>query len=398
MSFDTEEPAPFMDFVSAYIHLPFCKTRCPYCDFLSSTVTPIPFARYADALAAEYRFRSSSFSSHKWVTAYLGGGTPSLLSGAEAVRLLGVLPLEDAEEVTVEVNPGDAAPAWFREMRAAGVNRFSIGVQSLDDERLGFLGRRHSCEAARQAIAAARSCGARSVSADIIYGTPGQTPASLARELTELAALGVDHVSCYELTVAAGTPLGRRAARGEVALPGEEEMVQLWRTVGAALDAQGFEQYEVSSYARPDHRCRHNERYWAGEQYVGLGLGAHGFVRDREGHRVRYANLGSLGSYLEAADRLPAAPSDVPGLGSEGFAERITELDYARERMMLGLRTAQGAPLDAVTGTLPSSERILWDAIARRLETLKMARIIKGYLVPTEKGLLNADALAEEFF
>jgi oxygen-independent coproporphyrinogen-3 oxidase len=387
-----------MDLVSAYIHLPFCKTRCPYCDFCSSVVTTVPLGRYADSLAAEYQYRSFFSPSFKLVTAYLGGGTPSLLSGVEAARLLGMLPLEDAEEVTAEVNPGDTAPEWFSEMRAAGVSRFSIGVQALDDARLGFLGRRHRSAAARQAIAAARGCGARSVSADVIYGTPGQTPASLGQELTELAALGVDHVSCYELTVAAGTPLGRRVARGEVALPSEEEMVQLWQTAGEVLGSHGFERYEVSSYARPGHRCRHNERYWTGGGYIGLGLGAHGFVRDREGRRIRYANLGSLESYFDAASRLPAGTTDVLGLGSDGFAERISELHHARERMMLGLRTAKGVLLREVASALPSAEQIRWEAIARRLETLEMARIIKGYLVPTEEGLLNADALAEEFF
>ncbi len=383
--------------LSVYLHLPFCKTRCPYCDFLSHETASVPAARYLAAVTAEWRFRRRAIGGGAARSIYIGGGTPSVFPARDIVRLLDLFPLGGETEVTVEANPGDGSAGWFSAVRRGGATRFSIGVQALDDRRLAFLGRRHSRDEALAAVSGARESGARSVSADLIYGTPGQTPADLEAELAELVGLGVDHVSCYELTVAGGTPLSRRAARGEVTLPDEERMVRLWQTARGGLRSRGLDPYEVSSYARPGHRSRHNEHYWTGGMYIGLGLGAHGFLRTPAGDRCRYANQGSLESYLAGCDGLETADL-TDGIGDAASAERLKPLDYARERMMLGLRTVRGAPISSIVSELTVTERDHFLKIAAKLEADEMVRHNDGYLVPTEEGLLRADALAEEFF
>ncbi|MCK9460381.1 MAG: radical SAM family heme chaperone HemW [Proteobacteria bacterium] len=378
---------------SVYVHLPFCRGRCPYCDFTSNDAAEIPEAAYARALAAELRWRMSMpGGAGPFETVYLGGGTPSLLPAAWIAGILRALPVALGAEVTVEANPGDADAGWFEALVAAGATRFSIGVQATDGARLRWLGRRHGVDEAIRSLRLARESGARSVSADLIYGTPGHTPEGAAAEARALVELGAEHVSAYELTVSPRTPLGRRAAAGDLGLPGEEALVALWDAVGAALAGLGLERYEVSSYAKSGHRCRHNESYWRGGEYAGLGSGACGHARTAEG-RLRYANTADVGEYVEAA-LARRFPADGGGIGQGAVSDPVDDAARARELVMLGLRWADGIDLDELD-RLAGAERTA--AFSSSLIHDGHARISGRRLVPTREGMLLADGLAERF-
>jgi len=374
-----------------YVHLPFCRGRCPYCDFISNDVTEAPAEAYAEALAAEWRWRAPAVAG-VLDTVYLGGGTPSLWPAAKLARILALFPLAAKAEVTVEANPGDADEAWYRELVAAGVTRFSIGVQALDGGRLRWLGRRHGVEEAVRALRLAQESGAGSVSADLIYGTPGHGPSSAAEEARALVGYGADHVSAYELTVAAGTPLGQLAAAGDLGLPDEDERIEIWDAIGAALAGLSLERYEVSSHAAAGKRSRHNENYWRGGEYVGLGSGAHGFLCGRAG-RLRYANSRALDDYLDAAlsGRFPAGGG---GIGEGAASDPIDDGARAKELVMLGLRWIEGVDLDELE-RLAGAKRVA--AFSSALVRDGRARIEGRRLVPTREGMLLADGLAERF-
>jgi oxygen-independent coproporphyrinogen III oxidase len=378
---------------SAYVHLPFCRGRCPYCDFASNDVTDVPTGPYLRALAAEWRWRASILDlAGPFETVYLGGGTPSLWPAAGIADILGLLPTARGAEVTVEANPGDAEEGWYRELVAAGVTRFSIGVQATDGERLRWLGRRHGVDDAVRAIGFAADSGANEVSADLIYGTPGHTPSLAAQEARTLAGLGVAHVSAYELTAAPGTPLGRRAEADDLGLPDEDTLVATWDALGEALSGFGLERYEVSSYAATGRRSRHNENYWRGGSYVGLGCGAHGFLAAGDGG-VRYANSPRLDDYLGAAvaGRFPA---NVVGVGVGAGLDPVDGTARAREIVMLGLRWIEGVDLDELA-RLAGPARA--EAFSSSLEEGGYARVDGHRLVPTREGMLLADGLAARF-
>lgn len=386
-----------METHSIYIHLPFCKGRCPYCDFASCDAREIPFEAYAAAIRREFGARAPLAEGSRLDSVYVGGGTPSLWPAGILAGLLGAARGPDVAEITVEANPGDADPDWFLRLAGAGVTRFSLGVQALEPDRLAFLGRRHSVAQAEVAVAAARASGAASVSADVIYGTPGQTPAGLAAELERIAALGVDHVSAYELTVAAGTALEERVRRGEAALPGPDAMAELWEAAGGALAGAGLERYEISNHARPGHRCRHNEHTWRGGAYLGIGAGAHGFVPLGGGGGRRWANDADPFCYLEACRDLGSLPPDR-AVGERVLEETLSPTEHARELMMLGLRTADGVAFDRLLARLPAELVVRWRGIAAGLEAAGHVVLEDGRLRPTSGGMIRADGLAASFF
>lgn len=383
---------------SIYVHLPFCRTRCPYCDFASNAASAIPYAAYRDAVIAEWRARGPLVGGGRLGSVYFGGGTPSLWPAQELCRMLEAFRPQGDVEITVEANPADADREWFETLVVAGATRFSIGVQALDDARLAFLGRRHDAAEAVAAVELAVASGVRHVGGDIIFGTPAHAARLLARELEALCDLGVDHVSAYELTVAPGTLLAKLVQEGGAALPGEDDLVELWRTAGEVLGGRGLRRYEVSSYARPGARSRHNEHYWEGGRYVGLGAGAHGFLATSSGELWRYANGASVEAYVAEASRREGLREEPRGLGPDGFCEPIGPAAAARERVMLGLRTARGAPILEIASALPEPERAHWLEIAEAAAAEGLARMTDGWIVPTDEGMLLADGLALRFF
>jgi putative oxygen-independent coproporphyrinogen III oxidase len=371
-----------------YVHYPYCTHRCPYCDFAVSTERPPGAGRYARAIVAELGLRAAAFEGLAPRSLYLGGGTPSLWDPGEIAEVISAVrsrfALPPGAEVTIEANPESTDRARLRAWRAAGVNRVSVGVQSFDPGVLAKLGRRHSPGAAEAAIrAAADELGNASV--DLIYAARRSTVAIARADAARAAAAGAAHVSAYALTLdpevlAEEVPLARMARQGRLPLPDEEETTAQARAVAATLRRAGLRRYEISNFARPGFESIHNRLYWEAESYLGLGAGAYGCLRGAEGS-VRYGNDRDALGWLAAveAGRVATAEED-----------RIDARADRNERLMLRLRTAGGAPLDALS---PAQAR---EAAALRAHRLAVAR--DGRLVLTSRGLELHSAVSERLF
>ena len=309
-----------------YIHVPFCHRKCTYCAFYSRPVAggQLSVASYVDALLLEMERRCGE-QAHPIKTVYFGGGTPSILPIAELSRIVDGLrrwfDLSQLEETTIECNPEDLTPDYLSALRDLGFfNRLSIGIQSLDDEVLRLIGRRHTAAQALAAVEQAHKAGFHNISVDFIYGIKP------IRALMPLGTLGalmplISHMSAYSLTVEPGTALAVQVGQGRVVLPNDEEVVLQYHTLHDALEEAGFRQYEVSNYARPGFESRHNSRYWDRTPYLGLGPGAHSF----DGKRRMWNN-----------------PDGTVG------EEPLTEADAYNEMLMTALRTTRGLPLPSV--------------------------------------------------
>jgi oxygen-independent coproporphyrinogen III oxidase len=355
-----------------YIHAPFCVSRCPYCDFYSTT-DPARISAWVAGVLREADRQSGCWQTFD--TLYLGGGTPSLLPAAELGALIDGLrhrlPVAAHVQATLEVNPDDVTPRRAAAWRALGFDGISVGVQSLDDRMLRFLGRRHDAATALRAVEQLQAAGFVEPGLDLIFGLPGMDADLWEDSLDRAVELGPGHLSCYELTVETGTALGRRVARGEVAGPDEETVSRLFLRTHERLTAAGFDHYEVSNYARdPAHRSRHNGKYWRHVPYLGLGPAAHSF----DGLH-RWWNPRSLSRWETALadDRDPA----------EG-RERLTGDQLRLESLMLGMRTVDGVPVDT-----PGVR-------AGALATVKaegLVTVVADRIRPTARGMLLADGL-----
>jgi oxygen-independent coproporphyrinogen-3 oxidase len=323
-----------MPSLGLYIHVPFCERKCPYCDFNTYAGLQRLYAPYARALAREITLAGEALSHPPARTVFFGGGTPTVLPTEllgeilEAVRRAFAL-LPDAE-ITAEANPGTVDRARFAGLRALGVNRLSMGAQSFHDDELRFLGRIHSAEDVERAFAAARAAGFDNVNLDLIYGLPGQPVDKWRRTLAQAVALEPEHISCYALTVEAGTPLARWVEEGRVPPPDDDLAADLYEEAEASLAAAGYEHYEISNWARQaeaDYRAQHNLIYWRNEPYLGFGAGAHSSLGGR-----RWWNVRAPEAYIRRLDS---------GKGVTEGEETIDETLAMGETMMLGLRLVQ---------------------------------------------------------
>ena len=346
----------FRNFVGAmaglYLHIPFCRSRCAYCDFFS-TLRLDRASRYVNALIAEAALRVGELSGEPVTTLYVGGGTPSLLSSRlwhrlvtglrDAVDLSGVL------EFTVEVNPDDVDDALAATLVAVGCNRVSMGVQSFIDSELRAVNRRHTSRQAVDAVSTLRRAGVANMSLDLIYGLPGQTLDTWRQSLGRAVDLGAEHLSAYNLTFEPGTPLWRQRERGELTEADDETCLRLYQCLVDTLGAAGYEHYEISNFALPGYRSRHNSSYWADVPYLGLGAAAHSY----DG-AVRRHNPASLTGYFEAVESGRSAA--VP--------EVLTVDERFDEMVMVRLRTREGIDLDEVVNRFDRQrcDRLLADA------------------------------------
>ena len=318
-----------------YVHIPFCASRCSYCDFYSTLQLADMGASYVDALVAEARLRQGELHGESVKTLYLGGGTPSQLPQPLLERLINglrqVMDLSAVEEFTVEANPDDVTPGWCAAVAALGVNRVSMGVQSFEDRILRFIGRRHTARQAVEAVTNLCAAGISNVSIDLIFGLPGQTVESWTASVAQAIALKPQHVSAYGLTYEEGTRLWHQRERGEVIEVPEEQCLEMYRILVDRLQAAGYEHYEISNFAMPGYHSRHNSSYWDDTPYLGLGAAAHSY----DGSVRRY-NPHDLQRYI---DRLLAGETACE-------EEELSPWERYDERVMLGLRTARG--VDAV--------------------------------------------------
>ncbi len=321
-----------------YIHWPFCLSKCPYCDFNSHVVANVDQSQWAAALRRELEYMRALTGPRHVRSIFFGGGTPSLMevSTVEAVlSAIARLWTVDAEvEISLEANPTSVEAERFRGYRAAGVNRLSLGVQSLDDRELKFLGRLHSADEALKAIGLARETFPR-LSFDLIYARPGQTAEAWARELRLALAHAADHLSLYQLTIEDGTAFARLYEKGAFRLPEEEDAAELYRLTGEIAAEAGLSAYEVSNYARPGAECRHNLVYWRYGDYAGVGPGAHGRVT-ADGRRLATRTLKAPGAWLAAVKNA--------GQGLEA-SEEISAGEQGDEMMLMGLRLEEGVSL-----------------------------------------------------
>lgn len=323
--------------LALYIHFPFCVKKCAYCDFASSAGSEISPEEYVAGVIREMELRADLPDTPVTTeTLYLGGGTPSLLPPELVAWLVTTARVRYAlapdAEVTLEANPGTITPKTLAGYRKAGVNRLSLGVQSLDDRMLALLGRVHTAAEARDAVVAARAAGFDNIGLDLMHSLPGQTTRDWAETLAQAVELRPEHISAYGLTVEEGTPLYRLQEEGRLLLPDDGEGAFLYRMTANILDAAGYEQYEISNFALHDRRSRHNQVYWRREPYLGFGAAAHSFLSNPTFGR-RWRNPHDPEEYLRVlgSGRLPE--EDVVAL---------TRREAMAETFFLGLRTTDG--------------------------------------------------------
>ncbi len=361
-----------------YVHVPFCLTRCGYCDFNAYAGLGHLAVRYVDALAAEADLWADAWTDEPFSSVFLGGGTPTTLATEDLARLLAHMRdrfhVSPDAEVTIEANPDSVDERKLGELLDAGFTRLSMGAQSFDPTVLAALERVHSPASVRRAFEAARAAGHANVNLDLIYGANGETLPSWRRTLEETVALGPEHLSAYALTIEPATPLGRKVVAGVVPGPDPDVQADMFELACEVLSGAGYRHYEVSNWSWPGFECRHNLTYWQRRAYLGLGAGAHSH---RDGRR--WWNVRPPADYLELVER---------GARPIGGEEVLSSEEMRLEDVFLKLRIREGVP----AGSFPA------DAAADFLEQGLLQRS-NGHLVPTERGmfLLNdlVIALAE---
>ncbi len=280
-----------------YIHIPFCRSRCIYCGFYSTTMHNL-HDRYADAVIKEYDLRKEYLGGQPVHTIYLGGGTPSVMPTECLSRIMNVIPLPENGEVTMECNPDDITPEFASSIRRLGVNRVSMGAQSFSPARLRFLNRRHSPEQVSEAVGILREEGIDNISIDLMFGFPEETLQDWCDDIDKASALGVGHISAYSLMYEEGTLLHRMLEEGKIKEIDEELSREMYYTLIDKLADAGFEQYEISNFCRPGMHSRHNSSYWNDIPYIGLGAGAHSY-----NHASRQWNVENLPLYINKVER-----------------------------------------------------------------------------------------------
>ncbi len=351
-----------------YVHIPFCATRCDYCDFATWTDRGHLIEEYVDACVADL-VRRSTGGYPAATSVFFGGGTPSLLGGDQLVRILDAIVRTDDAEVTVECNPDSVDAPKLAAYRRGGVNRLSFGVQSMSPQVLAALGRTHDPANVTRAIALARDASFEHVNVDLIYGTPGETSENWRATLVGAIALDVPHVSAYALTIEPATPLGRRIALGAAA-PDDDVQADAYLLTDELLGAAGLDWYEVSNWARPGHECRHNLLYWSEGDYLGIGCAAHGHTDGR-----RWWNVRTPERYIAAIDARTSA---------EAGAERLAPVSRAEEACALALRTRFGAPVAREAAS-----------VVEELAAAGFVRQVENRVVLTPQGrLLASDVTA----
>ncbi|NEX92876.1 radical SAM family heme chaperone HemW [Caulobacter sp. 17J65-9] len=342
--------------LALYVHWPYCARICPYCDFnvVRARGREAEAQALADALVQDLRTQAARLGPRRLGSVFFGGGTPSLMDPAWAARIVdearALFETGPDLEITLEANPTDAEAERFRGFAEAGVQRLSLGLQSLDDEALKFLGRNHDAAEARRAALAAREAFPR-LSIDMIYARPGQSTADWTRELEAALDLGPEHVSPYQLTIEAGTAFDRAVSRGRFAPPVEDAAAELFETAQSVLEGAGFEAYEVSNHARGlAARSAHNLAIWRGAEYLGVGPGAHGRVV-LGGARTATRGAPAIGEFLKRVE--------TEGVGLD-TAEALSPVEAAEERVMLGLRIDEGVAWAelAALDLSPDAERV----------------------------------------
>ena len=365
-----------MSELSLYIHIPFCRSKCGYCSFTSFANRDRDIPIYIEVLIKEITLTHRPGVSVK--TIYFGGGTPSILSYIDIRTILQTIhecyTIETGAEVTFEANPGTVDSQYLLSLRDLGINRLSLGVQSLDDAELAELGRCHSVSEARTAVREARQAGFNNLSLDFIYGLPGRQIRGWEFMLNEIVELDVEHLSLYGLTLEPDTPLGIALGRGEYPAADPDQAATEYEMASAKLEAAGYRHYEISNWARPGYESRHNTVYWQRGEYLGLGVAAHSFIGGQ-----RIGNTPDLNSYIKSlsAGDLPARDVEVIGDGAA-----------LSEAMFLRLRLEEGVSLDDTGWQFSIDLRSRYAAEITELSGLGLVEVSADRLRLTPRGRL----------
>lgn len=369
-----------------YIHIPFCASRCIYCNFYSTTSLKLR-QRYVDAVCREMSLLPAPSKERGSIdTIYLGGGTPSQLTPDQLRQLflyINKVYENQAVEVTIEMNPDDVTPAFAEILPRLGINRVSMGAQTFDNERLRFLHRRHTATQVRQAVTALRNAGIHNISIDLMYGFPGETLDDWQRDIEAALSLDVEHISAYCLMVEEGTALYERLKMKDekLKMPNEELERQMYELLIDKLTAAGYEHYEISNFSKPGYRSKHNSSYWQDIPYIGLGAAAHSYTvlggSSSETTAFRSWNVADIHQYIEAIERgeLPSEQEEIDG--DTHYNDRIT----------VALRTCEGLDLT----TLSDRHRHYCIKEAQRFLDDGLLQLCDNRLSLTRKGLFVSD-------
>ncbi len=369
-----------------YIHFPFCRTKCSYCSFASREYDPQLLRKYLSVLEREIKIRSRSLREKSLSSIYLGGGTPTLLAAAEIQRIMDCVysffsPVQGCE-ITIEANPESIADRiYLKDLDHLGINRISLGVQSLEDRLLSILHRAHNADQSRRAADMILEAG-HNLSLDLIWGLPGQTVKSWLNELNRALDLGAQHISCYGLSLEPGTRLQAMVEKDELKCPKERTLAAMYLQGGEYLEDNGFLQYEISNFACPGYTCRHNLGYWSGCSFLGLGPSAVSHVQGR-----RWRNPATIKDYLLLnAQNFSGIPN-----------EQLTRTQQINELVMLSLRMSKGLNFEEYLSVTGESFCRKYDRFIRELQVHKLIRISKEHLSLTRKGMLVSNSILENF-
>ena len=370
-----------------YIHIPFCKRKCIYCDFYSLACTSQVMDHYVAAVVKEARLRSGELKNAA-NTLYVGGGTPSLLSTDHLRTLIdglsNVFDLSKLQEFTIEVNPDDVTSEMMTACQSLGVNRVSMGVQSFDEKDLHFINRRHSSQQAIETVEIIRNSGVNNVSIDLIYGIPGQTLDTWMHNVQQAIALGVQHISAYCLSYEEGTPLWHMRERGEVQEVDEETTVRMYEVLVEHLRKAGYLHYEISNFALPGFESKHNSSYWDGTPYLGLGAAAHSY----DGGAVRSYNPADIDGYMKCLD-LDMLPCE---------REQLSPVEQYDEMVMLALRTSHGLDLSRLNRRFGHAESEAFKTKAQRFVECGLLVCENGVYRLSQKGVMVSNAVISDLF
>ena len=386
-----QESRPF----SLYIHIPSCGQRCPYCDFNTYVEAKIPEQEYTDALLAELEHRAAlpAWRDRPLQSVFFGGGTPSLFQPESLGRVITAAkklftPLPTVE-VSIEANPGTVSFEYFSKLRNQGVERISLGAQSFNKSSLRELGRAHSVEETFSAFEDARKSGFANINLDLIYALPQQSLKGFQADLQTLCDLAPEHISAYQLTIEKGTPFSFRYHQGDLVLPPEEETVSMMKLLTSYLAERGFEQYEISNFARPNARCRHNQAYWDGDDYLGLGAGAHSFNgQEGDGHGKRWSNFALPAEYMRRVKTL--------GEG-ESWRDILSKPGRQFEFFFLGLRRTAGVSIADFSSRFNEDLLSIYGDTVGSLTEQGLLSHQGDLIFLSERGRLLADSVFQEF-
>ena len=374
-----------------YIHIPFCKSKCAYCNFFS-VVTEKQHADFLDALKKEILIRKSYLNCEKINTIYFGGGTPSLLKPIEIQSILDVLyknfNISENPEITLEANPDTVSEELLKDFNTVGINRLSVGIQSFHDDDLQYLSRKHDSEHALQVLDWANMTGFQEVTMDLIYGIPTLTEEKWAENLDIFFSKGINHLSAYALTIEPKTALGQRISKGVAAPVDEDATIRHYEMLVERAEKEGFEHYEISNFAKPGHYSRHNCSYWTGEKYLGLGPSAHSF----DGVSRQW-NVANVTEYCRLINDFPNS------LEMNWFEKEIlTSNDRYNEYVMTSLRTRRGCDIGKIRENFGERyQKHFEENIAPYLNDGRLVKHGNNYIL-TESGMLFADGIAAELF